>query len=340
LSNSEMNVTQPRKKTLFYCIAVIILTTVAVFTTWYLKFKGIITKEEIENVFNPLQYIPRIPVGENVENFIDWLLENIRFITRAVSDFLKDIMDGFADFLLEFPPCSEVVLPFFVIILISLLAWYFSDKNVALFTFIGLALINNMELWEPAIETLTMILISVLISVCIGLPVGILTARSNTIHRVVWPILDFMQTMPAFVYLIPAVFFFGLGVVSAMVATIVFSMPPVIRLTGLGIRQVSHEVVEAATSFGSTHWQKLIKVQLPLAKPTIMAGINQCIMLALSMVVIAAMIGGGGLGSEVLRGITRLDIDLGFEGGLAVVIVAIILDRITQSTSQQKAGEE
>jgi len=254
-------------------------------------------------------------------------------LTRLISEFLGSFMSGFADILLFLPP-------FILIILIALLAWRFSNYKVALFSLIGLILIYNMELWEAAIITITMILISVLISIAIGLPVGIISTRSDLVHRIVWPILDFMQTMPAFVYLIPAVFFFRLGVVSAMIATVVFSMPPVIRLTGLGIRLVSEEAVEAATAFGSTDWQKLTKVQLPLAMPTIMAGINQCIMLALSMVVIAAMIGAGGLGAIVLRGIQRLDIGLGFESGLAVVIVAIILDRITQSTKQQAASEE
>lgn len=284
-------------------------------------------------MLNPIDWLPRLPLGDGVDAIIEWLRATIGFLTRLISEFLGSFMSGFADILLFLPP-------FILIILIALVAWRFSNYKVALFSLIGLILIYNMELWEAAIITITMILISVLISIAIGLPVGIISTRSDLVHRIVWPILDFMQTMPAFVYLIPAVFFFRLGVVSAMIATVVFSMPPVIRLTGLGIRLVSEEAVEAATAFGSTDWQKLTKVQLPLAMPTIMAGINQCIMLALSMVVIAAMIGAGGLGAIVLRGIQRLDIGLGFESGLAVVIVAIILDRITQSTKQQAASEE
>lgn len=278
---------------------------------------------------NPIEYLPRLPLGEWVDSFIDWLLFHLGTVTRFISNFLEGIMGGITDALMWFPP-------FILILLISLIAWRFSNRGVAIFTFLGLTLIYNMQLWLPALSTITMILIAVTISICIDLPVGIISTRSPIFHRIVWPILDFMQTMPAFVYLIPAVFFFRLGVVSAMIATVVFSTPPVIRLTGLGIRQVSEEVVEAAQAFGSTDWQLLTKVQLPLAMPTIMAGVNQCIMLALSMVVIAAMIGAGGLGGHVYGAIQRLNIGLGFESGLAVVILAIILDRITQSSKERE----
>ncbi|WP_407637324.1 ABC transporter permease [Desulfofundulus thermocisternus] len=184
-------------------------------------------------------------------------------------------------------------------------------------------------------ETLVLVICATLLALILGLPVGILTAWSNLVHRVTMPILDFMQTMPPFVYLVPAVILLGIGRVPALLATVIFAMPPVIRLTGLGIRQVPVDFLEAAEAFGSTRAQKLLKVQLPLALPTIMAGINQCIMLSLSMVVIAAMIGAGGLGGEVLRGLQRLDIPRGFEGGLAIVILAIILDRVTQALGQK-----
>ncbi len=324
------------KRNLIYIIPAAVVAAAAIYAEITREF---ISKNRDE-ILNPIDLLPRLPLGDGVDALINWLRFNIGLLTRMISDTLSSFMDSFSSFLLEFPPFVELTLPFLVIILITLLAWRFSDYKIALFTLAGLTLIYNMELWPHAVDTITMILIAVLISICIGLPVGILTTRSDTFHRIVWPILDFMQTMPAFVYLIPAVFFFRLGVVSAMIATVVFSMPPVIRLTGLGIRQVPKEVVEAATAFGSTSWQKLTKVQLPLAKPTIMAGINQCIMLALSMVVIAAMIGAGGLGGEVLRGIQRLRLGLGFESGLAVVIVAIILDRITQSSRQKAAAEE
>ena len=287
-----------------------------------------------DKVLNPLDLLPTLPLADGIEAFINWLRFLIRDATRAFSEAIGDrgLMGEANDLLIDIPP-------FILIIIVALIAWKASGRGVALFTFLGLSLIYNMGYWVHSIETVTLIVLSVAISVVIGVPVGILSARSDTVHKVVWPILDFMQTMPAFVYLIPAVFFFGLGPVAAMVATIIFSMPPVVRLTGLGIRQVSVEVVEAASAFGTTEWQKLIKVQMPLAKATIMAGINQCIMLALSMVVIAAMIGAGGLGAQVLRGIQRLDIGGGFASGLCIVILAIILDRITQSPSPSTGGE-
>ena len=176
-----------------------------------------------------------------------------------------------------------------------------AGRRVGIFTAPGLLFLWNLRLWQPTVETFTLVLISTFIAVAIGLPLGIAAALSKRTSRVVMPILDFMQTMPAFVYLIPAIPFFGLGAVSASVATVIFSMPPTIRLTALGIKQVPDDLIEAADAFGSTRRQKLFKVQLPMAVPTIMAGINQTIMLALSMVVIAAMIGAGGLGGEVWR---------------------------------------
>jgi glycine betaine/proline transport system permease protein len=184
-------------------------------------------------------------------------------------------------------------------------------------------------------QTLTLVFLATTVAVALGLPIGIWAAMSQRAYRVIMPVLDFMQTMPAFVYLIPAIPFFGLGPVSGIFATVIFSMPPAIRLTTLGIRQVPAELIEAADAFGSTRRQKLVKVQLPLAVPTIMAGINQTIMLALSMVVIAAMIGAGGLGGEVWKAIQRLQPGAGFEAGIAVVILAMILDRITQKIGQR-----
>jgi glycine betaine/proline transport system permease protein len=211
-------------------------------------------------------------------------------------------------------------------------------RGLALFTLIGLLLIWNMNLWSPTVSTLALVLISTLIAMMIGLPLGILSALNQYAYRTIMPVLDVMQTMPAFVYLIPAIPLFGLGAVGAIFSTVIFSMPPAIRLTCLGIRQVPIELVEAADSFGSTRWQKLIKLQLPMATPTIMAGINQTIMLALSMVVIAAMIGAKGLGGEVWKAIQRLEPSRGFEAGIAIVIVAMILDRIMQRVGGKQTG--
>jgi glycine betaine/proline transport system permease protein len=214
---------------------------------------------------------------------------------------------------------------------LTVLAYFIAKKGVAIFTLIGMFLIDSMALWQSTMETLALVLTSALIALVIGIPLGIWSSKSDTVQRIVRPILDFMQTMPAFVYLIPAVLFFQLGEVPGVMATLIFSMPPAVRLTNLGIRQVPVEVKEAALSFGSTPKQMLYKVELPIAIPTILAGVNQTIMLALSMVVISAMIGAGGLGEQVLKGITQLKIGLGFESGIAVVILAIFLDRITQA---------
>ena len=204
--------------------------------------------------------------------------------------------------------------PFYLMIAgIAALAWWKAGKGTAVLTLLGLLLIWGMGFWVQTMQTVALVL-------------------SSTIR----PVLDLMQTMPAFVYLIPAVLFFGLGPVPGAFATVIFAMPPVVRLTDLGIRQVPEDIVEATRSFGATSGQLLFKVQLPLALPTIMAGVNQTIMMALSMVVIAAMISAGGLGEIVLKGITQMKIGLGFEGGIAVVILAIVLDRITQGFVRRK----
>jgi glycine betaine/proline transport system permease protein len=215
------------------------------------------------------------------------------------------------------------------------LTYFVVSKSVSIFSVAGLLLIWNIGLWNATVSTLSLVLAATFIAVGLGLPLGIFAALNDKANKVIMPVLDFMQTMPAFVYLIPAIPFFGLGKVSAVFATVIFGMPPAIRLTSLGIRQVPGELIEASDAFGTTWKQKLLKVQLPMAVPTIMAGINQTIMLSLSMVVIAAMIGAGGLGGEVLRAIQRFQPGKGFEAGLGVVILAIILDRITQNIGKK-----
>ena len=273
--------------------------------------------------------MPKLPIGLWVEWIVDWAQVNLEELFDFITLIIKILVSGIETVFLA-------VHPLIVIFLVFILIWFVSNRKIAVGTAIGLYLIYNMQLWKPSIETLSLVLAAAALTLLIGIPLGILTARSDLAHRIIMPLLDFMQTMPAFVYLIPAVLFFGLGQVPGLFATVVFAMPPTIRLTGLGIRQVPTQLVEASNAFGSTEWQKLTKVQIPLALPTIMAGINQCIMLSLSMVVIAAMIGAGGLGNEVLAGISRLDIAKGFEGGLAIVIMAIILDRVTQSLSEKR----
>ncbi|HBT66061.1 MAG TPA: glycine/betaine ABC transporter [Ruminococcaceae bacterium] len=265
----------------------------------------------------------RIPIGDFVETVIDWLTENLSVFFDAIKSILESIVQGF-----EF---VFTLIPFFITIpILALIAWRVSGKGTAAFTVIGMLLIKSIGLWSNTMSTLALVFTSTFIAIVVGLPIGIWMSRSNTVDKVVRPILDFMQTMPAFVYLIPAVYFFDLGKVPGAVATVIFAMPPIVRLTNLGIRQVPEDVIEASRSFGSTAGQLLYKVQIPLAKPTILAGLNQTIMLSLSMVVISSMIGSGGLGDVVLKGITQMKVGLGFEGGLAVVILAMILDRITQ----------
>ncbi len=227
--------------------------------------------------------------------------------------------------------------PVATIFLLALIAYLIAGGGILIFTFIGLLVVLSMGLWIPTVESLALVLSATLFALVLGIPIGIGAARSPTIDQVIRPILDFMQTMPAFVYLIPAVIFFGLGKVPGAMATLIFAMPPAVRLTSLGIRQVPSEVVEAAQAFGATGRQLLFKAQLPIAMPTILAGVNQTIMLALSMVVIGGMIGAGGLGEVVLSGITQLKLGLGFEGGIAVVILAIYLDRVTQALGRPKS---
>jgi glycine betaine/proline transport system permease protein len=274
--------------------------------------------------------IPRIPLAEWTDVALDWATVNYQSATKAISDFLKGLIVGLQDFLIAIPP--ELI-----IIIVALLAWWLAGKKVALFSLVGLAFIYNIQLWDETMQTIAMVIGAVALCMIIGIPLGILSAKNQTAHRIITPILDFMQTLPAFVYLLPAIPFFGLGVVPAVITTLIFAMPPIIRLTDLGIKQVPEELVELGKSFGSTFFQMLFKIELPLARPTILAGINQCIMLSLSMVVIAAMIGAKGLGGVVWTAIQQLKMGMGFEAGVAIVIIAIILDRITQNLGKADA---
>lgn len=265
----------------------------------------------------------KLPIGKIFERIVEWMKDNWAVFFDAVVYGVGGILDGLK-FILQAPH------PLFMVMLFAVIAWSISGKGVAIFTVVGMYLIYNLGFWIPTMDTLALVITSVLIALIIGVPLGIWAAKSNTVNNVVRPILDFMQTLPAFVYLIPAVLFFQLGEVPGVVATLIFSLPPCVRFTNLGIRQVPGDIRDAAISFGSSPKQLLFKAEIPVALPTIMAGVNQTIMLALSMVVICGMIGAGGLGDEVLRGITRMKIDLGFEAGISIVILAIFLDRVTQ----------
>lgn len=270
--------------------------------------------------------LPKLPLGDAMEWIVDWIDHYFGWLLDGISAVLNFLVNGFQDVLLFAPPLVTILV-------FGILVWIVTRKDwkLALLCIAGLLLINNLDLWELSMETIALVVTSAIIALIIGVPLGILAAMNDPMNSVLKVFLDFMQTMPSFVYLIPAVIFFGLGNVPGMVATVIFAMPPTIRLTNLGIRQVPKELNEVADSFGATPIQKLLKVQLPVAMPTILAGVNQCIMLALSMTVIAAMIGAMGLGYQVLVGIQRVDIGTGFEAGLAIVIIAIILDRITQN---------
>jgi len=281
-----------------------------------------------------MEHLYRIPIGKTIEWLIELFTENFSFITIAFSNVTENGIKFLVNTMMFFPP-------WILIVVFTALAWFLSRRRgIALFTVIGLALIWNMGLWAPTLSTIALVLISTLMAILIGMPLGVISALNQTAYRVIMPILDVMQTMPAFVYLIPAIPLFGLGPVGAIFSTVIFAMPPAIRLTCLGIRQVPVELIEAADAFGSTKRQKLLKLQLPMATPTIMAGINQTIMLALSMVVIAAMIGAKGLGGEVWKAIQRLQPDRGFEAGIAIVIIAMILDRIMQRIGGRTEGTQ
>lgn len=275
--------------------------------------------------------LSKLPVAEAIENGTKSLVDNFSGFFSFFQNSGNFMMEKMTSFLLIIPP-------FIFIAIIVIAAFFVSKRKVGfpLFSLIGLLYILNQELWPEFMNTLTLVLASSLIAIVIGVPLGILMSKNDIAKSIITPILDFMQTMPGFVYLLPAVAFFGIGVVPGVFASVIFALPPTVRFTNLGIRQVPLELREVADSFGSTPMQKLIKVELPIAKTTILAGINQTVMLSLSMVVIASMIGAPGLGREVLSALQRANIGNGFVSGLALVIVAIIIDRFTQYLNVDK----
>ena len=273
-----------------------------------------------------------LPVRQVITDIVNWIVANFRDFSRTyISPPVRGVMDGVQWALSAIPPGL-------FLLGMLLLGWWAASWRIGVFALVSFALIGFMGVWDQMIVTLSLVITAVFFCVLFGLPLGILSSRSDRFYAILRPILDIMQTTPPFVYLVPAVMLFSIGNVPGLIATIVFAMPPIIRLTNLGIRQVNDELIEAAVAFGSSRRQILWKVQFPLALPTVMAGLNQTIMLSLSMVVIAAIIGAGGLGLEVYAGLERLNIGQAFVGGIGIVLLAMVLDRITQGLGEKAPG--
>lgn len=263
------------------------------------------------------------PISDGVENAVDWLVVNADAVFKAIRWPIEILLDNAEALLLWLPW-------WLVIIIVAAIGWYKSGWGVALVGGLGLMFVGFLGYWELTMTTISMILTALVFCIVAGIPLGILAARNDNFESFLRPVLDAMQTIHPFVYLVPIVMLFGIGKVPGTLATIIFALPPMVRLTNLGIRQVPHDVVEAGKSFGSGDMQLLWDVQLPLSLPTIMAGLNQTLMMALSMVVIVALIAGGGLGQEILRSVGRLDIGRAVTSGLAVLVLAVVLDRVSQ----------
>jgi glycine betaine/proline transport system permease protein len=264
-------------------------------------------------------------IADGVNTWVDALVTRYGDVFRHVSDSLLWVIVSLETLLCAAPW-------WLVLLVVGAIAWHATRKVFTTLVIVGLLfLVGAVGLWEKLMQTLALMLVATVISVLIAIPLGMLAARSRRLRAVLMPLLDIMQTMPSFVYLIPVLMLFGLGKVPAIFATVIYAAPPLIRLTDLGIRQVDREVMEAVNAFGANRWQQLFGVQLPLAMPSIMAGVNQTTMMALSMVVIASMIGARGLGEDVLVGIQTLNVGRGLEAGLAIVILAVVIDRITQA---------
>ena len=270
----------------------------------------------------------RLPFGEWVDSFVEFLIANLQWLFDAVAAGLGSLTGVLEDGLTFLPAVA-------VIAIVATIAYFARGWKFALYSILSLMLIVTMGMWDDAMSTLSLVLVATALALVIGVPLGICSARSDRVSSIVRPVLDFMQTMPSLVYLIPAIIFFGVGKVPGVVATFIFATPPAVRLTELGLRQVDEEIVEAGEAFGAAPWKILTRVQIPLALPTIMSGVNQVIMLALSMVVIAGMVGAGGLGAIIFRAVTRLNVGLGFEGGLSIVVIAVLLDRLTVAFSDR-----
>jgi ABC-type proline/glycine betaine transport system permease subunit len=271
-----------------------------------------------------------IPLDDWITALINFLVQHFRPLFQAIALPIKVLLESIAAMFVSTPPLM-------LLGIMGAIAWQLAGKNIGIYSLIGLTLIGFLGIWEEAMVSLSLVVTAVIFCLVIGIPVGIACARSDRLEKIIRPLLDVMQTLPTFVYLVPVVMLFGIGEVPGVIATIIFALPPLIRLTNLGIRQVPAEVVEAAIAFGSTPNQVLWEAQIPLAMPTILAGVNQAILMALSMSVVTSMIAVPGLGLMVLQGVGRLDIGLAAVGGLGIVLLAIMLDRLTQSVGKNNA---
>ena len=291
-------------------------------------FHHLITANQkgLETIFNPFQFYT-LPLDEWVNTVVNFLVDNFRPLFQAISLPISGTLEIVKSTFITIPPLI-------FILCMGVIVWQLAGKKIAIYSVIALCIIGFCGAWEPAMVSLALILTAVIFCMLLGIPLGIACAISDRFNNTLRPLLDAMQTLPTFVYLVPVVMLFGIGEVSGIIATFVFAVPPLIRLTNLGIRQVSPEAVEAALAFGSTPQQVLWEVQIPLALPTILAGTNQGILLALSMSVVTSMIGVEGLGQMVLQGLGRLNVGLAAVGGLGIVLIAVMLDRITQGISQ------
>ncbi|MFI9527714.1 ABC transporter permease [Micromonospora rosaria] len=273
-------------------------------------------------------WLPRIPLGTWTESVVDWATSSLGPVFDGVATLVDTLVQPLNDLLTGVP--AVVVVGVF-----AALGWWLRGWKFALGVTVGLGLVAGMPYWAETMSTLAQVLVASTLALLLAIPLGVLVAENRRVAAVARPVLDLMQTMPAFVYLIPAIFFFGIGTVPGVLATLVFSMPPGVRLTALGLRQVDKEIVQAAESFGAPPWMVLLRTKLPLALPTIMTGVNQVIMLALSMVVIAGMVGAGGLGDVIMFALSQVEVGSGFEGGIAVVTLAVVLDRLTDAVGDR-----
>ena len=283
----------------------------------------------MSSILNPFD-LYTIPLDDWISNLIDFLVDNFRPVFQAIGEPIRFILETTQSVFVSIPPLIFLVI-------VGAIAWQFAGVKVAIYSIMALTVIGFVGTWDEAMVSLSLVVTAVVFCLILGIPLGIVCAKSDAIEKIIRPLLDVMQTVPTFVYLVPVVMLFGIGEVPGAIATIIFALPPLIRLTNLGIRQVPKDVVEAAIAFGSNPTQLLWEAEIPLAMPTILAGVNQAILMALSMSVITSMIAVPGLGLMVLQGVGRLDVGLAAVGGLGIVLLAIMLDRITQAVGESNS---